>query len=400
MPIDLQPVTPAGATLVGIAERIARERTDLAARHDRDGSYPHRGVAALRSAGYLSAPVPESLGGLGAESVHDVVVAASRLARGDAALAIGASMHLCAVLNMVRRWRVADAAGNETRAEAFAASLAAVTDMVLAAAISEPGQDLSRPATTAVRTADGWRIDGSKVFCTMAPAATHFYTAVRFTARDGERYGYALIPAGAPGVRVHDDWDALGMRASGSHSVSFAAVQLPAAALRGGFPAGDVHGYVARNLPSGLLHAAASLGIAEAAWTEAAGAVRRAPAGRTQALAAEGAVELSAARATLSRAARLVDEHHAAHPADDGTPAALLALFAEGQAAKAFVCDAAARIVDRALACSGGGGNRAASPLSRAYRDVRAGAFMHPLGANRGFDFVGRVALGLDPELR
>ena len=70
------------------------------------------------------------------------------------------------------------------------------------------------------------------------------------------------------------------------------------------------------------------------------------------------------------------------------------ALFAEAQAAKAFVNEAAGRIVDRALALSGGAGYLNGSPLARAYRDVRAGSFMHPLGANRAYDYLGRVALG------
>ena len=34
------------------------------------------------------------------------------------------------------------------------------------------------------------------------------------------------------------------------------------------------------------------------------------------------------------------------------------------------------------------------SPLARAYRDVKAGSFMHPLGPNRAYDHLGRVALG------
>ena len=103
-------------------------------------------------------------------------------------------------------------------------------------------------------------------------------------------------------------------------------------------------------------------------------------------LLAENAIELSAARATLARAATLVDEGDAE----------LLALFAEAQAAKAFVNEAAARIVDRALALSGGAGYFNGHPLSRAYRDVRAGSFMHPLGANRAYDLLGDVALGRD----
>ena len=57
------------------------------------------------------------------------------------------------------------------------------------------------------------------------------------------------------------------------------------------------------------------------------------------------------------------------------------------------------RIVDRALALSGGAGYLNGSPLARAYRDVRATAFMHPLGANRAYAFLGEVAAGREPSL-
>jgi L-evernosamine nitrososynthase len=72
----------------------------------------------------------------------------------------------------------------------------------------------------------------------------------------------------------------------------------------------------------------------------------------------------------------------------------LVALFAEAQAAKTFINEAAARIVDRALALSGGAGYLNGHPLARAYRDVRAGSFMQPLGTNRAYDLLGDVALG------
>jgi alkylation response protein AidB-like acyl-CoA dehydrogenase len=257
----------------------------------------------------------------------------------------------------------------------------------MAAAISELGQDLTRPRTTAVRTESGWRIDGRKAFCTMSPAATVLFTAVTFDDGDGvERYGYAQVPARAAGVEIHDDWDALGMRASGSHSVTFAGVEIPAAALRGGFPAGDADGYMERNVVAGLFHASASLGIAEGA--AAAFSARGEPDARARTLLAENVIELAAARATLARAAALVDDW----PADR-------ALFAETQAAKAFVGEAAARIVDRALALSGGAGYLNGHPLARAYRDVRAGSFMHPLGANRAYELLGDVALGRELAL-
>jgi alkylation response protein AidB-like acyl-CoA dehydrogenase len=109
---------------------------------------------------------------------------------------------------------------------------------------------------------------------------------------------------------------------------------------------------------------------------------------------ADNAIDLAASRGLISRAATLIDEHRAANPSSDGAAEELLALFAEAQAAKAFVNEAAARTVDRALALSGGAGYVNGSPLARAYRDVKAGSFMHPLGANRAYDHLARVALG------
>jgi len=395
VPLELTARTPAGARLVATAERLAEDLGPRSAGHDRDGSYPFEGIESLRAAGYFAAAVPTGLGGRGVGSVHDAIVASGRLARGDASLAIGVNMHMVVTLNIARRWRMARGARDGRRERALATSLRAIAadGTVIAAAMSEPGQDLTRPKTTAVRTEDGWRVDGHKIFCTMAPAATVLLTSVRFADDRGrDRYGYAEVPAGTPGVTINDDWDALGMRASGSHSVTFADVAVPHSALRGGFVAGDADAYMERNLLAGLFHASASLGIAESAASAATDAATRRgePDARTRMLIAENVIELGACRATLSRSATLVD---------DSEPH-VVALFAETQAAKAFVNEAAARIVDRALAISGGAGYLNGHPLARAYRDVRAGSFMHPLGANRAYELLGDVALGRPHALR
>src|SRR5436853_2756835 len=216
MPIELSAHTDAGGRLVAAAELLSEQLAASAAEHDRDGSYPFEAIDLLKAAGYFGAPVPVELGGLGVSSAHDLVVASSRLARGNASVAIGVNMHLVAVHNMERRRQVAVASGDERRAGAFARSLERIARerVVLAAAISERGQDLTRPGTVATRTESGWRIDGRKAFCTMSPAATDLYVAVTYADGDGvDRYAYAMVPAGTPGVIVHDDWDALGMRA-------------------------------------------------------------------------------------------------------------------------------------------------------------------------------------------
>jgi alkylation response protein AidB-like acyl-CoA dehydrogenase len=399
MPIELTANTPAGARLVAIAEELSHQLAIRAAEHDRDGTYPFEAIDALKAAGYFTAPIPVEVGGLGVSSAHDLVVASSRLARGDASVAIGVNMHLVAVANMERRRQVAIAAGEERRARGFAASLAQIAHdgVVLAAAISERGQDLTRPGTIAIRTESGWRIEGRKMFCTMSPAATDLYVAVTYADDEGtERYAYAMVPTDAPGVVVHDDWDALGMRASGSNSISLEGVALPESGVRGGFRAGDPLPYMERNLVAGLFHAAASLGIAESADAIARGSIAGRINGdaRPRMQVADNAVDLAASRGVLSRVAALIDEHRTANPASDGSAEQLGALFAEAQAAKAFVNEAAARIVDRALALSGGAGYLNGSPLARAYRDVKAGSFMHPLGANRAYDYLSHVALG------
>src|SRR5215203_3945994 len=240
MPIELTANTTAGGRLVAIAEELSHQLATRAAEHDRDGTYPFEAIDALKAAGYFTAPIPVELGGLGVSSAHDLVVASSRLARGDASVAIGVNMHLVAVANMERRRQVAVAAGEERRARGFSASLEQIAreGVVFAAAISERGQDLTRPGTRATRTQSGWQIDGRKMFCTMSPAATHLYVAVTYADDDGiDRYAYAMVPTDTPGVVVHDDWNGLGMRASGSNSVSLEGVELPDSGVRGGFPA-------------------------------------------------------------------------------------------------------------------------------------------------------------------
>lgn len=276
--------------------------------------------------------------------------------------------------------------------------------MVIAAAISEPNQDLTRPNTVAERTATGWSISGTKIFATMSPAATHLNVAMRFVNDAGdERYGFALIPRTAPGVTVNDDWDALGMRASGSGSLTLRNVTIAPEELRDAFPAGKWSTpMIERYLTSGPFHSSASLGIAETAHTVALANVRKridaGPAREDDQMTiqhriAESEIELAAMRAVFARSATQIDDYFAEREHAPATSLEAHQVNSAVQAAKVFVSEAAIRVVDRAMTVSGGSAYMNGNVLSRLYRDVRAGPFMHPLASNSAYGFIARTAL-------
>lgn len=85
--------TVAGATLVDDATRFAADFETVALAHDRDGTFATEHLAKLQAGGFLVAPVPTVFGGADVTSIHDVLVAVSRLARSDPSTVLGVNMH-------------------------------------------------------------------------------------------------------------------------------------------------------------------------------------------------------------------------------------------------------------------------------------------------------------------
>ena len=362
MPIELTAHTEPGARLVALAERLSEEIAARAAEHDRDGSHPFEAIEALKAGLLRCAPCPVELGGLGS-SAHDLVVASTRLARGDASVAIGVNMHLVAVLNMERRRQVAVAAGQERRAGGFAASLAQVArdGVVPAAAISEPGQDLTRPGTLATRTESGWRIDGRKLFCTCPRRHRSL------------RGGHVRRRRGHGALRVRHGAH---RRARGRNARRLGRLGAP--------PAANPSPSRASSCPRRACAAASAPAIRcrrSATWWPGCSMPRPRSASPSKPTSSPAAVSPDASTATGGRAPRSPTtsstspprarssrerpthrQHRAANPASDGSAREIGALFAEAQAAKAFVNEATARVVDRALALSGGAGYLNGSP--------------------------------------
>src|SRR5262249_12131679 len=185
--------------------------------------------------------------------------------------------------------------------------------VVMGAVVSEPGTDLLRPLTEAVRGENGWRISGRKIFGTGSPAAQLLGINCRVRGDDGEyRVGRAYIAADAPGVTIANNWDALGMRASGSHDIVFKECFVPDKDLIVGGVWGDFNlGYLLGNLAAVVGQSAVFLGIAESAHSEMLEMMktRRGGAGgrplaercAMQRLAAENEIDLAACRAMLAR---------------------------------------------------------------------------------------------------
>ena len=172
--------------------RRARPRRELPLRE-------HRGAQA---SGYFAAPIPEELGGLGVTSVHDVLVASSRLARGDASVAIGVNMHLVSVLNVVAPLAGRRAAGDERRARAFAATLEQVAgDGIVSLRRAASGGRTSRARRRrrrAPRRAGSSPGTRSSARCRLPPTSSTPPSPSPTTA-GVERYGYAMVPRRTPG---------------------------------------------------------------------------------------------------------------------------------------------------------------------------------------------------------
>jgi alkylation response protein AidB-like acyl-CoA dehydrogenase len=102
-------------------------------------------------------------------------------------------------------------------------------------------------------------------------------------------------------------------------------------------------------------------------------------------------------RSVLQRVSRLWDDYLDTHTDTYASLADAHELMAEYQCAKAIVEQNAIGAVDIALTASGGSGYLSAHPLSRLYRDVRAGPFMQPFSPVELYEYVGKVRLDREP---
>ncbi len=404
MSYAIQPASPAGARIVGAAGELIeafRGRADAA---DRANEICRDNYADMQQAGVAAAFVPEELGGAGLRSMHDWILTIATLAKGDGSAAIAISMHLSATRGLAALYRASEAGSPaHRRARALLAGVAA-REILICSTTTERGTDNLHPLSEARANGEGWCLEGTKHFVTMSPLATHVATNVRLRDDAGDHIANVLLPMATEGVVQQGDWDALGMRASGSQSVRFENCQVPHDAVRKIGPWGrwSTPVLVNRTLANVPL-VGAFLGIAEAAFDlalagQAKGGGGAARPGVPNAL-AEMEIKRAGAQSILARLGERLDDFMAT--SEGGAKATYEQgheLMKDYQSAKWVVNRHAIDIVSQAMDLSGGGGFLARNPLSRLYRDVRAGPFMQPHSPIDARDYIGKVLLGDFPE--
>jgi alkylation response protein AidB-like acyl-CoA dehydrogenase len=403
---ELRAITEPGKRFVALAEEHAADFATRASTYDVEGSFPHENIKALQSSGFMAAAVPEEFGGMGVSAHLDFLTAQSRLARGCASTAIASNMHIVSTRVMATIWKQRDSQpeGMVAATEGFLRAVGA-GQLVTCVPGTEAGTDISSPMSELTPEGDGYILNGRKMFATLSPAAQIMFSTARLKQDDGAyRVMLCVIPKGTPGATVVENWDALGMRASGSGEVIYEGVKLPAGSVIpqgewgviGGGGLLDLGGF-GTSLPAcflGIAEAAQQIAIDMLQRRKGAKGTRMADRVPLQLLIGQNEVDLFAMRAVIERIARLLELS-----AEDGAESANLTLTRQMQAMKWTVEHGAMDVVNRAMTMSGGAGYMTGHPLSRLYRDVRAGPFMQPFGEYEVMEFIGKQTLGIEPPL-
>ena len=384
----MQPLlTEAQRARLETARELARRFAERAERHDRDGSFPFENFADLRTAGFLTLPLPPELGGAGM-SIADFCLLQEALGQGCGATALGTNMHW---YNL--------GGGLHLFTEALRRRLArAVVDegAIVASSISEPGATLGAPQVTARKVDGGYLLNGRKYFCTLAPVLRFFLFNARLEgfARPGMSGTVTLAAErGIDGMAIVETWDAMGMRASGSHDIEFRDAFIADECLVGVEGAGTEGGNAC--LPWYALGiAAVYTGVAAAAFEFAVEYLKQRtlhplPASvahlpGSQFTVAEMQILLETSRALIHKIAGEL-----AQGADFGerlVPAVTTPQYVATRNAL--------DVVTKAMQVVGGPSITRRLPLERWYRDVRAGT-LHPFTHYWLLEMIGKAALGI-----
>jgi len=295
------------AQAIEAAHALAAEFAEEASVRDRERRLPLPELERYSQSGLWGITVPREHGGAGVSRVTLAAVTAI-ISRADGSLGQIPQNHYYAL-------EVLRVNGNaDQQARFYARALAGDR---FGNALAEVGTRTAAERRTRLTPdgQDGWRINGSKFYCTGALYAQWIPTA---TVDEGGIQRLAFVRRDSPGVEVIDDWSGFGQRVTGSGTVVFKDVAVPRQ---------DVLLLADPSAPANtikplaqLIHAAIDLGIGQAALADAVDFVRERSRPWIDAGVDEArhdpltisefgrlSVRLEAARALVARAGRILD---------------------------------------------------------------------------------------------
>ena len=349
------------------------------AKHDAEDSFVAENFAVLREKKIFSAMVPKDLGGGGAThgEMCDIL---RELAHYCSSTALALSMHQ----HLIGFQRFQHEHGKPGKA---VLEKVAANELVL---ISTGARDYLASSGNMEKVEGGYKVFAKKSFSSGSPSGNVLVTSAAYKdPSEGWQVLHFSVPFKAEGVRIEQDWKAMGMRGTGSNTVVLdgAFVADDAIALRR--PRGPFHPVWAIILTQALpLISSVYVGVAEAAGeiVKSQGQKRKDDAAFHTAL---GEVLNAVTTAQIAResAVRLANNF-------DYTPG--LPLLSDILARKTIAVRSAIEATTKALEAVGGAGYYRTLGLERLLRDSFAGQF-HPFPEKKQQQISGRIALGLPP---
>jgi butyryl-CoA dehydrogenase len=331
-----------------------------AAQIDADDRFPDDLVRRAGALGLMGVTFPIEAGGAGRDYIS-YSLAIEAIARASATLAVILAVNNSLVAEVIAQY------GTSAQRATWLSRLA-TGDAVGAFALSEPdaGTDAANQQTTATPDAAGYRVNGRKVWVANAAVADLLLVfAATEPGIGGRGVSAFLVERGAPGVRATTTADSLGVRGLGCRDITLEEAVVGHDAILGS--PGEGFRIAMWALDGGRVAIAAqALGIGQAAFDEALAHARRRQTfgraiGRYQAvrwMLADMATELDAARMLTYRAAAARDTQARS--------------TVEAAMAKLYASEAAHRAADKAMQILASSGYRRGSTVERLFRDVRA----------------------------
>ena len=370
-----------------VREFASEEIAPGAGERDEREEFPLDIVKKLGELGICGVPLPEDVGGLGADAVTWALVI-EELGRADPSVAVTVSVATGLAGGMVDRY------GTPEQRQRWLPPIAS-GEMLAGFGLTEPGSgsDAAALRTRARLDGDGWVIDGTKAFISNSgtPITGFVVTACR-TDAGGDEPGVStiVVPSDAPGFVVGSPYRKLGWRSSDTHELAFESCRVPEDHLLG--ERGRGLGQCLAALDDGRISIAAlSVGLAQGcldasvAYAKDREAFGR-PIGAYEAI----AFKLADMRAAIDGARLLT--YRAAWLKDRGESYAT-----EAAIAKLRASEIAVDVARDAIQVHGGYGYTEEFPVARAYRDAKV------LEIGEGTSEILRLViardLGLQPQV-